>query len=50
MDLDEREEVLEMRRRRDRDRFREFYAEREGEGEAGFGDWKPIRSLKSRFK
>lgn len=48
MDLDERE--LEMRRRRDRDRFREFYAEREGEGEGSFGDWKPIRSLKSRFK
>lgn len=50
MDLDEREGVLEMRRRRDRDRFREFYAEREGEGEGSFGDWKPIRSLKSRFK
>ncbi|CAF1935336.1 unnamed protein product [Brassica napus] len=48
MDLDEREGVLEMRRRRDRDRFREFYAE--GEGEGSFGDWKPIRSLKSRFK
>ncbi|RID63951.1 hypothetical protein BRARA_E02912 [Brassica rapa] len=46
MDLDERE--LEMRRRRDRDRFREFYTE--GEGEGSFGDWKPIRSLKSRFK
>ncbi|CAN6887471.1 unnamed protein product [Brassica oleracea var. botrytis] len=48
MDLDEREGVLEMRRRRDRDRFKEFYAE--GEGEGSFGDWKPIRSLKSRFK
>ncbi|KAF8088865.1 hypothetical protein N665_0528s0023 [Sinapis alba] len=52
MEMDEREGVLEMRRRRDRDRFREFYAESEGEGEgeAGFGDWKPIRSLKSRLK
>ncbi|XP_010543838.1 PREDICTED: digalactosyldiacylglycerol synthase 1, chloroplastic [Tarenaya hassleriana] len=59
MDLDEREGVLEfggMRRRRRRDtrvRFREFWAERdeaEREGEGNFGDWEPIRVLKTRLK
>ncbi|AAF02140.1 Digalactosyldiacylglycerol synthase 1 [Arabidopsis thaliana] len=55
MELDERQGVLEMsrlRRRRnsDRVRFTEFFAEAERDGEAYFGDWEPIRSLKSRFK
>lgn len=55
MDLDERQGVLEMgrmrrRRNRDRVRFTEFRAETESEGEANFGDWEPIRSLKTRFK
>lgn len=55
MELDERQGVLEMgrmRRRRnsDRVRFTEFCAETEREGEANFGDWEPIRSLKTRFK
>ncbi|CAH2054020.1 unnamed protein product [Thlaspi arvense] len=55
MDLDERQGVLEMgrmRRRRnsDRVRFTEFCAETERDEEANFGDWEPIRSLKTRFK
>lgn len=55
MELDERQGVLEMgrlRRRRnsDRVRFTEFFAEAERDGEANFGDWEPIRSLKTRFK
>ncbi|CAE5966900.1 unnamed protein product [Arabidopsis arenosa] len=55
MELDERQGVLEMgrlRRRRnsDRVRFTEFFAEAERDGEGNFGDWEPIRSLKTRFK
>ncbi|XP_010464905.1 PREDICTED: digalactosyldiacylglycerol synthase 1, chloroplastic [Camelina sativa] len=56
MELDERQGVLEIgrmrkRRNRDRVRFTEFFAEAEREeGEASFGDWEPIRSLKTRLK